>query len=70
MVYRRMNITLPDSLVKKLEKATDNKSAFIAKAINERLALIKKADFKRRLIESYREAAKHPEWEKDEKPDW
>jgi metal-responsive CopG/Arc/MetJ family transcriptional regulator len=65
-----MNITLPDSLVKKLEKATDNKSAFIARAVRERLEAIKKEDFHRRLEESYREAAKHPEWEKDERDDW
>ena len=65
-----MNITLPDSLVKKLEKATDNKSAFIARAIKERLEAIKKDDFQRRLEEGYREWAKHPEWDKDERPDW
>lgn len=65
-----MNITLPDALVKKLEKATDNKSAFIARAIKERLESIKKNDFQRRLEEGYREAAKHPEWEKDERDDW
>lgn len=65
-----MNITLPDALVKKLEKATDNKSAFIARAIRERLEALKKEDFKQRVIESYREAAKHPEWEKDERDDW
>lgn len=65
-----MNITLPEALVKKLEKATDNKSAFIARAISERLVALKKEDFRRRLRESYREAARHPEWAKDERPDW
>jgi hypothetical protein len=65
-----MNITLPDALVKKLEKVTDNKSAFIARAVRERLETIKKNDFQRKLEESYREIAKHPEWERDEKDDW
>lgn len=65
-----MNITLPQDLLRKLEKATDNKSAFIARAISDRLAKLKDEDFERRLEESYREAARHPEWEKDERPDW
>lgn len=65
-----MNITLPDALVKKLEKATDNKSAFIARAIRERLEALKKADFEKRLDEGYRELARHPEWQKDERDDW
>lgn len=65
-----MNITLPASLVKRLEKATDNKSAFIARAIADRLAAMAKEEFQKRLEDSYREAAKHPEWDKDERDDW
>lgn len=65
-----MNITLPDALVKKLEKATDNKSAFIARAIKERLETIKKNDFRLRVKEAYRQMALHPEWQKDERDDW
>jgi metal-responsive CopG/Arc/MetJ family transcriptional regulator len=65
-----MNITLPETLAKRIEKATDNKSAFIARAVKELLENMRKNDFQRRLEEGYREMAKHPEWQKDERDDW
>jgi hypothetical protein len=65
-----MNITLPETLVKKMEKATDNKSAFIARAIADRLAALKKEDRRRLLLEDYKWVAKHPEYEKDARDDW
>ena len=65
-----MNITLPDSLVKQLEKAADNKSAFIARAVTERLGTLKKAARRRQLLEGYRYAAEHPEIEEDGRSDW
>ncbi|MDE2143359.1 MAG: hypothetical protein KGJ84_13200 [Elusimicrobia bacterium] len=59
MGYRRMNITLPEPLAKKLDKL-DNKSAFIARAVVERLEALRKAEFRRRLIQGYKEAANDP----------
>lgn len=65
-----MNITLPQILVKQMEKATTNKSAFIARAIGERLAALKKEDRRQQLLEDYRWVAKHPEYENDARDDW
>ncbi|MBI4371386.1 MAG: hypothetical protein HY552_03715 [Elusimicrobia bacterium] len=60
MLYKRMNITLPQPIAKKLEKVS-NKSAFIARAVAERMAALEKAEFKRRLIKDYKEAANDPD---------
>jgi hypothetical protein len=65
-----MNITLPQTLVTKLEKATANKSAFIARAVVDRLAAIKKDARRQKLLEAYRYVAKHPEYENDTRDDW
>lgn len=65
-----MNITLPQTLVSRLEKATANKSAFIARAVIDRLAAMKKEDRRRLLLEDYKWAAKHPEYENDARDDW
>ncbi|OGS01345.1 MAG: hypothetical protein A2V88_17790 [Elusimicrobia bacterium RBG_16_66_12] len=66
MGYRRMNITLPEPLAKRLDKVA-NKSAFIARAVAGRMAALEKAEFRRRLIQDYREAANDPEFLKDER---
>lgn len=69
MKYRRLNITLPDEVVKKLAKVP-NKSAFIADAIVWRLARrTEEADRAARLA-AYKWIAAHPEYEKDARPDW
>ena len=64
-----MNITLPEAVVKKLAKVS-NKSAFIARAVSDRLAAIKKADEREQLLADYRYAAQHPEIENDARADW
>jgi len=60
-----MNITLPEPLAKKLDKL-DNKSAFIARAVGARLEALKKAEFRRRLIQGYRDAMSDPEYVREE----
>ena len=65
MGYRRMNITLPEPLAKRLDKVA-NKSAFIARAVSGRMAALEKAEFRRKLIQGYREAANDPEYIKEE----
>lgn len=52
-----MNITLPQAVVKKLAKVP-NKSEFIAVAVSERFKALEKDDFRRRLIEGYKEYAR------------
>jgi hypothetical protein len=64
-----MNITLPVSVVKKLAKVS-NKSAFIARAVSDRLIALKKEDRRQQLLEAYRYIAKHPEYENDARDDW
>lgn len=64
-----MNITLPQKVVKKLAKVT-NKSEFIALAVVERFKTLEKDDFRRRLIEGYKEAARNKDDEKDAGADW
>ncbi|HXT00886.1 MAG TPA: hypothetical protein VN915_09450 [Elusimicrobiota bacterium] len=71
MKYRRLNITLPAPVAKELEKAKiSNKSAFIARAVTERLGTLRKIARRRALLEDYRWVAKHPEYEKDGRDDW
>jgi hypothetical protein len=66
-----MNITLPEPVANELTKAKiSNKSAFIARAVTERLGTLRKIARRRELLESYRFVAKHPEYEKDARPDW
>jgi hypothetical protein len=64
-----MNITLPSPVAKELAKIS-NKSAFIARAVTERLGTLKKAARRRQLLEGYRYAAEHPEIEEDGRSDW
>ena len=64
-----MNITLPEAVVKKLAKVS-NKSAFIARAVTDLLAALKKEDRRQQLLEAYRDAVKHPEYDNDERDDW
>lgn len=64
-----MNITLPQTVVKKLAKVP-NKSEFIALAVVERLAKLDRDAFRRRLIEDYKEAARLKLDEKDATADW
>jgi hypothetical protein len=68
MKYRRIRVNLPKALIKEVEKVTDNKNAFIARAIS--VGLAKKEERRRELLEAYRYVAKHPEYEKDAMPDW
>ena len=69
MKYRRMNITLPEPVAKELAKVS-NRSAFIARAVSERLGALKKAARRRELLAGYRYVAKHPEYENDARDDW
>ncbi len=69
MKYRRMNITLPEPVAKDLAKIS-NRSAFIARAVAERLGTLRKAARRRELLEGYRYIAKHPEYLEDARPDW
>ncbi len=64
-----MNITLPPAVVKKLAKVS-NKSEFIALALTERFKALENDDFRRRLIEGYKEAARNKDDEKDAGADW
>ena len=64
-----MNITLPQKVVKKLAKIP-NKSEFIALAVVERFKTLEKDDFRRRLIEGYKDAARNKDDEKDAGADW
>lgn len=64
-----MNITLPQAVVKKLAKVP-NKSEFIALAVAERFKTLEKDDFRRRLIEGYKYAARERLDEKDAVADW
>ena len=64
-----MNITLPQTVVKKLAKVS-NKSEFIALAVAERFKTLEKDDFRRRLIEGYKAAARDKDDEKDAGADW
>ena len=64
-----MNITLPRKVVKKLAKVP-NKSEFIAIALVERFSKLERDDFRRRLVEDYKEAARLKLDEKDATADW
>jgi hypothetical protein len=64
-----MNITLPQPVVKKLAKIS-NKSEFIAVALVERFKALERDDFRRRLIEGYKQAARERWDEKDAGADW
>lgn len=64
-----MNITLPRPVVKRLAKVS-NKSEFIARAVVERFKAIEKDEFRRRLIEGYKEAARNRYDEKDAGAEW
>lgn len=49
---RRLNITLPDEIVKELRHFS-NRSRFIAEALKERLERIKKEELDKLLVEGY-----------------
>jgi hypothetical protein len=69
MKYRRMNITLPADVVKRLAKIA-NKSAFISRAVADRFAALEKEEKRRLRLEGYRYVAAHPEYENDARDDW
>jgi len=64
-----MNITLPQTVIKKLAKVS-NKSEFIALAVAERFKTLEKNDFRRLLIDGYKAAARNRDDEKDAVADW
>lgn len=64
-----MNITLPRPVVRKLAKIP-NKSEFIALALIDRFKALERDDFRRRLIEDYKAAARDKDDEKDAGADW
>lgn len=59
MAYTRMNITVPDSVAKRLAKVP-NKSAFIARAVVERFAALAREERRVRLLKAYRDASEDP----------
>jgi len=70
MEYRRVKVALPDDVVRLLSKVP-NKSAFITRAITDKLAAQKRKDSRRlELLAAYKWIAKHPEYEKDARSDW
>jgi hypothetical protein len=66
MGYRRMNITLPAAVAKRLEKVP-NKSAFIARAVVERFAALAKEQRRVRLLKAYRAASEDPAYMAEER---
>lgn len=64
-----MNITLPEAVARKLSKVP-NKSAFIADAVVERLAVMEKDLLRKRLLADYAAAAKERDDERDAGADW
>jgi metal-responsive CopG/Arc/MetJ family transcriptional regulator len=65
---KRLNITIPESIAKKMERIP-NKSKFIAEAVEEKLKKIEEEKLDKELIEGYkatREEGKviNQEWEK------
>lgn len=60
-----MNITLPEPLAKKMDKL-ENKSAFIARALVERLKALEKSEKRRTLVQGYRDAMSDPEYVREE----
>ena len=67
-----MNITLPETLAKRLDRLA-NKSGFIARAVVERLLELEKTERRRALGQAYLEASSDPEYLKEEerlKKDW
>lgn len=66
MAYTRMNITVPASVAKRLEKVP-NKSAFIARAVVERFAALAKEERRVRLLKAYRDASQDPAYMAEER---
>jgi len=67
-MVRRLNITIPEDIAKKLNKIS-NKSKFIAEAVNEKLDELENEELMRILAEGYKAAkeedkAVNKEWEK------
>ncbi|MGE4547670.1 MAG: hypothetical protein AB7E28_07860 [Desulfurella sp.] len=66
-MVRRLNITIPEDIVKKLDKIS-NKSRFIAEAVKEKLDELEMQELERLLIEGYKavkeeDRAVNKEWE-------
>jgi len=67
-MVRRLNITIPEDIAKKLNKIS-NKSKFIAEAVNEKLDELENEELMRILAEGYKavkeeDKAVNKEWEK------
>ena len=67
-MVRRLNITIPEDIAKKLDKIS-NKSKFIAEAVNEKLHEMENEELMRILAEGYKatkeeDKAVNKEWEK------
>lgn len=67
-MIKRLNITIPESLAKKIDKLS-NKSQFITEAVKEKLEKIEVEKLKKELEEGYRatrikDQKVNKEWEK------
>jgi metal-responsive CopG/Arc/MetJ family transcriptional regulator len=70
----RLNITLPDDLVKQL-KQEKNKSRFIAEALREKINREKRKETERLMKEGYSESSRedqklNSDWEKTSLEEW
>ncbi len=73
-MLRRLNITIPESVAKKMDKIP-NKSRFIAEAVEERLRRMEKEKLGKLLVEGYKatkeeDRAVNKEWEKATLEGW
>ena len=68
MKYRRIKVNLPKALIAEIGKVATNKSASVTRALRDCFA--KEEKRRKELLEAYRDAAKHPEYEKDACDDW
>lgn len=49
----RKNITIPKTIVTKVEQRNNNFSGFVVEAVKEKLAAIEKEEFEKSMIEGY-----------------
>ena len=73
-MLRRLNITIPESIAKKMDKIP-NKSRFIAEAVEERLRKMEKEKLDKLLTEGYKATKEedtlvNKEWEKATLEGW
>jgi metal-responsive CopG/Arc/MetJ family transcriptional regulator len=62
MKYKKVMLSLPDALVKELERYArmlnqGNKSGFVAQAIEDKIQYLRKAHYTEKMRESYKAAA-------------